>query len=529
MDAHRISKEAGLTEGDWRQRGKDLFLTISLTESPLAPAYDRSAMTTGIVHIGVGGFHRAHEAAYLDRLMRRRAGSGPGGGAAAAAGGSCLEWGICGVGLLPGDARMRDVLATQDHLYTLVLKHPGGLRDPAVIGSIHNYLFAPDDPEVVLALLSAPTTRIVSLTVTEGGYNVDDATAAFRTEAPGAVHDAEHPGEPTTAFGYIVEALRRRREAGIAPLTVMSCDNLPGNGKAARTAVVCQAAMSDPELADWIDGNVAFPSCMVDRITPRTTRADVAELQRALGVEDAWPVVCEPFTQWVIEDDFPAGRPPWEEVGVQMVDDVVPYELMKLRLLNASHQGLAHWGRLLGIKYAHEAAADADIAAWARAYLEREARATLRSVPGINLDDYISTLFKRFTNEAIADTLSRLAQDASSRMPKFVLGTVRDNLTAGGPIRLGTAMVAAWALGSEGYDENGGAIVVDDPLAEELRHLMAAQRAGHGTAFICHEGIFGGLATNERFRRTFVEELEALRRQGARARLRALAGRTRAA
>ena len=287
--------------------------------------------------------------------------------------------------------------------------------------------------------------------------------------------------------------------------------------------------MSDPELADWIDGNVAFPSCMVDRITPRTTRADVAELRRALGVEDAWPVVCEPFTQWVIEDDFPAGRPPWEEVGVQMVDDVVPYELMKLRLLNASHQGLAHWGRLLGIKYAHEAAADADIAAWARAYLEREARATLRSVPGINLDDYISTLFKRFTNEAIADTLSRLAQDASSRMPKFVLGTVRDNLTAGGPIRLGTAMVAAWALGSEGYDENGGAIVVDDPLAEELRHLMAAQRAGHGTAFICHEGIFRGLATNERFRRTFVEELEALRRQGARARLRALAGRTRAA
>ena len=527
MDAHRISKEAGLTEGHWWQRGKDLFLTISLTESPLAPTYDRSAMTTGIVHIGVGGFHRAHEAAYLDRLMRRRAGAG--GGAAAAAGGSCLEWGICGVGLLPEDARMRDALASQNHLYTLVLKHPGGLRDPAVIGSIHNYLFAPDDPEVVLALLSAPTTRIVSLTVTEGGYNVDDATAVFRTEAPGAVHDAEHPGEPTTAFGYIVEALRRRREAGIPALTVMSCDNLPGNGKVARTAVVSQAAMSDPELADWIDGNVAFPSCMVDRITPRTTRADVAELQRALGVEDAWPVVCEPFTQWVIEDDFPAGRPPWEEVGVQMVDDVVPYELMKLRLLNASHQGLAHWGRLLGIEYAHEAAADADIAAWVRAYLEREARATLRSVPGIDLDDYISTLFKRFTNEAIADTLFRLAQDASSRMPKFVLGTVRDNLTAGGPIRLGTAMVAAWALGDEGVDETGKAIAIDDPLADELLLLAAAQRSGHETAFISHEGVFGDLATNKRFRRTFVEELEALRRQGARERLRALAGRTRAA
>ena len=497
-------------------------MTTSLTESPLAPGYDRSATTTGIVHIGVGGFHRAHEAACLDSLIRRRAGS-------TAPEDACLDWGICGIGLLPGDTRMRDALAGQDHLYTLIRKHPGGLRDPAVIGSIHDYLFAPDDPEAVLSLLSAPSTRIVSLTITEGGYNVDDTTGEFHVFSPGAVHDAEHPGEPTTAFGYIVEALRRRREAGTVPFTVLSCDNLPGNGKVARTAVVSQAAMSDPELADWIDGNVAFPSCMVDRITPQTTQTDIAELRRGLGVEDAWPVVCEPFSQWVLEDDFPAGRPPLEEVGVQMVDDVAPYELMKLRLLNASHQGLAHWGRLLGMEYAHEAAADEDISSWVRAYLEREARATLRSVPGIDLDDYVDTLFERFTNEAIADTLFRLAQGASSRMPKFVLGTVRDNLTAGGPIRLGTAMVAAWALGDEGVDENGDEIVIDDPMADELLPLAAAQRAGHETAFISHEGVFGDLATDERFRRTFVEELDALRRNGARARLRSLAGRTRAA
>ena len=500
-------------------------MTTSLTESPLAPDYDRSSMTTGIVHIGVGGFHRAHEAAYLDRLMRRRAGTGLREGAGSASPeGSCLDWGICGVGLLPGDARMRDALEGQDHLYTLILKHPGGLRDPVVIGSIHGYLFAPDAPEAVLTLMSAPTTRIVSLTVTEGGYNVDDATGEFRTGSPGAVYDAEHPDGPVTAFGYIVEALRRRRESGTAPFTVMSCDNLPGNGKVARTAVVSQAAMRDPELADWIEDSVAFPNCMVDRITPRTTVADIAELRRKLGVEDAWPVVCEPFSQWVIEDDFPSGRPPLEEVGVQMVDDVTPYELMKLRLLNASHQGLAHWGRLLGMEYAHEAAADADISSWVRAYLEREARATLRSVPGIDLDDYVDTLFERFTNEAIADTLFRLAQDASGRMPKFVLGTVRDNLTAGGPIRLGAAMVAAWALGEEGVDENGGAIVIDDSLADELLPLAAAQKAGHETAFISHEGVFGELATDERFRRTFIEELDALRREGARARLRALAG-----
>ena len=522
--------KAELTGSDWWQHGKDLFLTTSLTESPLAPDYDRSAMITGIVHIGVGGFHRAHEAVYLDRLMHRRAGAGPRDGAEPIKpGGSCLEWGICGVGLLPGDARMRDALESQGHLYTLIRKHPGGLRDPVVIGSIHDYRLAPDDPEAVLALMSRPTTRIVSLTITEGGYNVDDVTGEFRTFSPGAVHDATHPGEPTTAFGYIVEALRRRRADGTPPFTVMSCDNLPGNGKVARTAVVSQAAMSDPELADWIDGSVAFPSCMVDRITPQTTLADIDELRRGLDIEDAWPVVCEPFTQWVIEDDFPAGRPPWEEVGVQMVDDVVPYELMKLRLLNASHQGLAHWGRLLGMEYAHEAAADTDIATWVRAYLEREARATLRSVPGIDLDEYVDTLFWRFTNEAIADTLFRLAQDASSRMPKFVLGTVRDNLTAGGPIRLGAAMVAAWALGEEGVDENGEEIVIDDPLAEELLPLAAAQKAGHETAFISHEGVFGDLATDERFRRAFVEELDALRRDGARERLQALAGHTRVA
>ena len=487
-------------------------MSISLAESPLAPDYDRSAMSTGIVHIGVGGFHRAHEAACLDSLMRRRAGS-------AAPEAACLDWGICGVGLLPGDTRMRDALAGQGHLYTLVRKHPGGLRDPAVIGSIHDYLFAPDDPEAVLSLLSAPSTRIVSLTITEGGYNVDDTTGEFHVFSPGAVHDAEHPGEPTTAFGYIVEALRRRREAGTVPFTVLSCDNLPGNGKVARTAVVSQAAMSDPELADWIDGNVAFPSCMVDRITPQTTQTDIAELRRGLGVEDAWPVVCEPFSQWVLEDDFPAGRPAFERVGVQMVEDVVPYELMKLRLLNASHQGLGHWGRLLGMAYGHEAAGDPDVAAWVRAFLEREALPRLRPVPGIDLAAYVDTLFERFTNAAIADTLLRLAQFGPSGMPKFVLPTVRDNLAAGGPIRLGAAMCAAWSLGAAGTDENGDPI----PVADDLRPLAERQEAGEETAFIANAEIFGDLARDERFAATYLEELAALRSQGARARLRALA------
>ena len=481
----------------------------TLSQSDLAPDYDRSRITTGIVHMGVGGFHRAHQAAYLDDLMRR---------------GEALDWGICGIGLMPQDTRMRDALRGQDYLYSLTLKHPGGRAESRVIGSIHDYLFAPDDPGAVLGVMTAPTTRIVSLTVTEGGYNVDDATGLFRTESEGAARDAADPHHPTTSFGYIVEALRRRRDAGVPPFTVMSCDNLPGNGKVARTAVVSQARMSDPVFAQWIDDNVAFPNCMVDRITPQTTSADIESVRERLGVEDAWPVVCEPFTQWVLEDRFTDGRPPFEDVGVQMVSDVVPYELMKLRLLNASHQGLAHWGRLLGIEYAHDAAADPDIAAWVRAYLEREARPTLRPVPGIDLDGYVDTLFERFTNEAIADTLFRLAQDASNRMPKFVLGTVRDNLASGGPIRLGAAMVAAWALGDEGVDEAGAPIAVDDPAGARLLELAAAQKEGDDRAFVSDAAVFGDLAGQERFVEEFASQLRALRAEGARARMRALVG-----
>ena len=474
-----------------------------LATHPLAPPYDRTALTTGIVHIGVGGFHRAHQAMYLDRLMRA---------------GHASNWAICGVGLMPADVKMRDALAGQDHLYSLTLKYPDGRRESQIIGSIHDYRYAPEDFQGVLEVLAAPGTRIVSLTVTESGYNTDDATGAFRTDSPDALRDAADPARPRTVFGFLVEALRLRRRAGTAPFTVMSCDNLPGNGAVARGAVVGQARLSDPELADWIDANVAFPNCMVDRITPATTAEDVAEIAAELGMHDAWPVICEPFTQWVLEDVFPSGRPPFERAGVQMVDDVAPYELMKLRLLNASHQGLVHWGRRLGMTYAHEAAGDPLIAAWVRAYLAREARPCLDPVPGIDLDEYIDTLFERFTNEAIADTLARLAYFAPSGMPKFVLPTVRANLARGGPITLAAAMCAAWSLNCLGTDEQGRQIPVVDDLGGPARALQQ----GDDLAFIGEADIFGELVHDERFRTAYLTELRALSRDGARARMRAL-------
>lgn len=474
----------------------------TLLDAPFSPTYDRSQVTTGIVHFGLGNFHRAHQAMYLDRLMGR---------------GEALDWGICGVGVMPQDARMRDVMDAQGGLYTLVLKHADGTLEPRVIGSIHDYLFAPDDPGAVLDVMTAPSTRIVSLTVTEGGYNIDDETGRFRTDAHDAVHDAHEPAAPRSTFGFIVEALRRRRAAGTAPFTVMSCDNLPGNGNIAHTAVVSQAGIADPELAEWIDREVSFPNCMVDRITPVTTPADVEMVHEEYGIEDAWPVTCEPFVQWVLEDHFTLGRPAWEEVGVQMVQDVVPYELMKLRLLNASHQSLAHWGRLLSVEFADVAASDPDIAGVTRAFVEREALPTLRAVPGIDLPIYVDTLFERFTNPAIADTLARLTQDASDRMPKFVLPTVRDNLAAGRPVPLGAAMVAAWSLGDEGVAEDGSTIVLDDKRGDELAASARRQAAGDDLAFISDEAVFGTLARDARFVEAFTSALHGIRERGARA------------
>lgn len=444
------------------------------------PAYNRNAITTGIVHFGFGNFHRAHQAMYVDRLMSR---------------GEAMDWGICGVGLLPGDARMRDAMAAQDNLYTLVLKNPDGTLDPRIIGSVHEYLFAPDDPEAVLARLVDPAVRIVSLTVTEGGYHIDRTTNRFDSAAPAIVADAANPHRPATVFGYITEGLARRRAAGLAPFTVMSCDNLPGNGDITRQAVTAFAELVDSRLAAWIGATVSFPNGMVDRITPTTTDADRMLVAEKFGVADAWPVMAEPFTQWVIEDEFPAGRPPFERVGAQLVSDVRPYELIKLRLLNAGHQMLAYAGLLRGHTYAHEAMADAVVATAVRAYMD-EARTTLQPVPDVDIDGYIAQLMVRFGNPAIADTLARLATDGSDRMPKFVLPAVRANTAAGRPVPWGAAAVACWKACYEDGNESGSRIEFADAFADELR-VRAASADAH--EFLRSGTIFGDILTDTAF------------------------------
>jgi mannitol 2-dehydrogenase len=333
--------------------------------------------------------------------------------------------------------------------------------------------------------------------------------------------DLEPGAVPRTFFGLITEALARRRERGSAPFTIVSCDNLPGNGKLARKAFTSFARLRDPELAGWIDREVRFPNSMVDRITPATTDADRRELRTRFGINDRWPVVCEPFVQWVLEDSFSSGRPPLERVGVQLVDDVEPYELMKLRLLNASHQGLCYFGRLCGYELVHEAARDPLFRTFLLGYMDEEATPTLEPVPGIDLDEYKHTLIERFSNPQIRDTIARLCEYTSDRIPKFLLPVVRSQLASGGEIARSAAIVASWARYAEGVDERGAPIEVVDRQRDELMTLAHRQRADP-LAFISNRRLFGDLVEDERFVGAYLSALDSLHERGARATLEAL-------
>jgi mannitol 2-dehydrogenase len=468
------------------------------------PSYDRSQVRTGIVHLAVGGFHRSHQAMYLDRLMEN---------------GEALDWGICGVGVLPADRRMQEVMAAQDCLYTLLVKHPDGAVDARVIGSLVEYLFAPDDPDAVVEKMAAEATRLVSLTVTEGGYNTSAVTGEFDGSHPGVVADLQPGAALGTSFGLVVEALVRRRERGLPPFTVVSCDNIPGNGELARSSFAAFAALRDPELGEWVAGAVPFPNSMVDRITPVTTDDDRAELADRFGVADEWPVVCEPWTQWVMEDCFSCGRPPLEDAGVQLVDDVAPYELMKLRLLNAGHQVLAQTGRLAGLTHVHEACGDPLFRALLLRYLDREAIPTLSPVPGIDLGAYEAALLDRFASPAIADTLARICADASDRIPQFLLPVLRANLATGGPIDVAVTVLASWARSAEGRDDEGRPIEIADARADAL---VARARSEDPLAFVADRELFGDLVDDARFVDAYRSAAESLRTRGTRATLAAL-------
>jgi mannitol 2-dehydrogenase len=461
------------------------------------PAYDRALLTGGIVHVGIGNFHRAHMAVYLDQLFAR---------------GKSHEWAIIGAGVRDADNAMRDRLQPQDWLYTVTDLDPGALR-VRVVGSMVDFL--PIDPQAILTALTNPAVRIVTLTVTEGGYYIDAATGGLAANHPDIVADAAAPQAPKTIFGLVIRALRLRNEAGIAPFTVLSCDNLPGNGHLTRETVTGLAQLSDEGFAEWIGATVAFPNAMVDCITPATSDRERALIEERFGIADHAPVICEPFRQWVIEDHFPSGRPALEEVGVEFVEDVTGYELMKLRILNGGHASIAYASGLLGHHYVHEAMADPDITAWLRAVQLHEAIPTLRPLKGVDYRVYLETVIKRFGNTEIADTIPRLALDGSDRQPKFILPTLRDALAAGGAIDGLALELALWCRYCLGQAENGTTIELRDAQADELRKAAIAAQ-DRPSAFLENESVFGDLRGEPRLVAAFGKWLGLLRDQGVR-------------
>ncbi len=472
---------------------------LSSATLPAPLPYDRKSVTPGIVHLGIGAFHRAHMAVYVDDLLA-----------------TDPSWGIIGASLRRPDTS--DALKPQDCLYTIAIRDAAGTTT-RTIGSILDILDANTQRKELIVTLADPRIRIVSLTVTEKGYCHDPATGLLDPNHPDIVHDLANPAAPISAPGLIVRAIELRRDAGVAPFTVLSCDNLPANGATARRIITGLAVLRSPDLAAYIEQHVAFPSTMVDRIVPATTDADRETVRELIGLDDAWPIMTEPFTQWVIEDRFANGRPAFEQAGAQLVDDVEPFELMKLRMLNGSHSTMAYLGYLSGYQFVNEAIADPAIRQLVHGLMTEEAMPTL-PMDRAELGRYRDQLLARFANPALKHRTWQIAMDGSQKLPQRLLGTIRDNLAAGRSINRATLGVAAWMRYVTGIDEAGNPIEVKDPLSVKFRSIAdgAGRDAGRlADGLLGLPEIFGtDLPANAAFRAAVTAHLAALFAKGAR-------------
>lgn len=472
---------------------------VNLPPEISRPRYDRSELRAGILHIGVGNFHRAHQAVYLDDLFNTR---------------KDLDWALIGAGIRPSDRVMRQALKPQGWLTTVVELEPGANR-ARVTGAMTGFVPVGEDGRAIVDALDDPALRIVSLTVTEGGYCIDPATGAFNPEHPEIVHDAAHLERPKGTFGVLLAALKRRRDQGLAPFTIMSCDNIPHNGHVTREAVAGLADLVDPALAGYAREQVAFPNSMVDRITPATTDRERAALAARFGIQDNWPVFCEPFRQWVLEDIFPSGRPTLEEVGVTFTPHVKAFELMKLRILNGGHAAIAYPAGLLGIHFVHDAMGDPLVRGFLDKVEAEEIILCVPPVPGVDLPDYYRLIANRFSNSDVGDTIPRLAQDGSNRQPKFILPSTRDRLKAGADVT-GLALVSAlWCRYCAGLTDEGRPFSLDDPNASRLTPAALAAK-DDPFAFLVLRDIFGDVADAPLFQARFQTALKRLWREGTR-------------
>lgn len=473
--------------------------SATLPDSVKRPRYDRSHLQSRIVHFGFGAFHRAHQALLTDRVLNEQGG----------------DWGICEISLFSGDKLMSDLRA-QDHLYTVLEKGATG-NQAYIIGAVKECLNAKlDGMEAIIEKFCEPQVAIVSLTITEKGYCIDPATGKLDTRNERIIHDLENPHQPHSAPGLLVEALHRRRERGLAPFTVLSCDNIPDNGHVVRQAVLGMAQKRSPELAQWISEQVTFPATMVDRIVPAATDESLTEIADLLGVQDPCAISAEPFIQWVIEDNFVAGRPAWETAGVQLVDDVQPWEQMKLRMLNGSHSFLAWLGYLAGYQHISDCMQDSHFRQAARLLMLQEQAPTLR-ITGVNLQEYADSLIERFSNPALKHRTWQIAMDGSQKLPQRMLESIRWHLANGGDWSLLALGVAGWMRYVSGVDEKGEAIDVRDPLSEKIRERVENSAPENRVdALLTLQSIFGAdLPQNPIFVHSLKAAWQTLYRLGA--------------
>ncbi|WP_420326790.1 mannitol dehydrogenase family protein [Mameliella sp.] len=474
-----------------------------LPEGVSAPTYDRRSLQPGIVHIGLGNFHRAHQAWYLHRLMQQ---------------GQALDWAIIGAGVRPYDEAQRLKMAEQDYLTTLIELDPKG-SSAEVVGSMIDYVPIVEGNGPLIDCMADPAIRIVALTVTEGGYYLDPATKAFDPTHPDMRHDAANLEAPRTAFGAMIAALRRRRDSEAGPFTCQSCDNLPGNGTKLEEVIIGLARMADPDLADWIAAHCSFPNSMVDCIVPATGPRELA-LVREFGIDDAVPVTHENFRQWVIEDRFCAGRPAWEQVGATISDDVHDYEAMKLRMLNGGHQVIASPAEILGIETIHDTMAHPLIRGLFRKLALEEIAPHVRAVPGMTPQAYVDLIDARFSNPKIVDTVRRVAFDGSSRHTGAVLPVIRDAVAAGTPLAGLALSQALWARMCAGTREDGSEIMPNDPVWDDLTQVALAAK-DRPQAWLDQRHFYGALADAPGFAAAFAEALQRIWAEGTEAAIRA--------
>jgi fructuronate reductase len=471
----------------------------ALPANVVRPVYDRSALGTGIVHLGIGSFHRAHQAVYTDSVLA----SGD------------LRWGIVGASLRNSDTR--DALKPQDYLYTLNLRSE--VESLCVVGSLRDILVAPENPTALIETLCQPSVAVVSLTVTEKGYHYDPATRVLNEDDADILHDLAHPHAPRTAFGFIAAAILRRRGLGITPFTVLCCDNLPANGRTLHGLLSRYAQLVSPDLGGFVRNEIRCPDTMVDRIVPATTDDDRQHLSETVGIDDLWPVVAEPFTQWVIEDRFSGARPAWDEAGATFVSDVAPFESMKLRMLNGSHSALAYLGYLAGHDTVAEAMDDDALAGFVDG-LMTDTIPTLDLPSNIDVNTYKSSLLTRFRNRALHHRTWQIAMDGSQKLPQRILGPVRDRLAKGLPIERHALVVAGWMRYVTGIDERGRPIDVRDPLLKSFQERLHG--AGRDAPRIVEsllglKAIFGDdLPADQRFRQTVSDALSNIYSLGSR-------------